>query len=201
MSQIKILLADDHDVFREALEVVLNQKEGFYVAASVDNGRDAVHIAKEQHIDVAILDVSMPIINGLEATKAIKEYCKTTKVIVLTGYSPIHLVYKAIASQANGCLLKTSPLRHLEQAIVRVHSSSSYFDHISSFRTPKSQTLTNRELDVIRELCRTADIESAATVLELSQETIKTHLKNAMKKTDSKTKTDLVLYALNTSIV
>jgi len=163
MSRIRILLADDHIMVREGTRRILEREEDLDVIAEAGNGREAIDLAARDRPDVAIVDISMPVMNGIEATRGIKKVAPSTAVLVLTAYDDDEYVFAILEAGAAAYLLKNARGAELLDAVRRVHEGESVLDpsvaskvlrRISSPHPPEKEEdtnpLTERELDVLR---------------------------------------------------
>ncbi|MBN2240041.1 MAG: response regulator transcription factor [Dehalococcoidales bacterium] len=194
MNVIKVLIADDHVTFSEGLQRVLSEEPGMEVAGVARDGQQAVSMAGELKPDIVIMDIAMPVLNGIEATRQIKQILPTTAVLVLTAYGYAPYVFSVLEAGAGGYLLKSVPMRELIRAIQALLNGESVFDQavaekalkslVKSWRGGLSSTnqLKPRELEVIRLGARGLSNEEIAEKLYISPRTVQTHFTHIFTK-------------------
>lgn len=216
MKPIRILIADDHDIIREGLKTLLASHAGFQVCGEATNGRDAVAMALKLKPHVAVLDFSMPELNGLEATRQIRTQLPDTEVLILTMHDSQTLAHEVLVAGARGFLLKTRAKRQLADAIDALARHQSFFDghlsadvlntllrpdqHSASDNAPFSR-LTPRERQIIQLIAEGQTSKDVARLLGLSVKTADAHRTNIMRKLDLHSVSELVLYAVRNWIV
>jgi DNA-binding NarL/FixJ family response regulator len=210
VTRIRVMLADDHASVREALAVLVNSQPDMQVIAQAGDGNEAVARAHEAHPDVAVLDVSMPTMNGLEVTTVLHDAIPATRILILTRHGEYHHVQKLLRAGANGYVLKQSSSEELLQAIRVVASGKSYLDplvaaqiteHYSAEANPPSRRLIHeelspRELEVLRLLARGYANREIAAELGISVKTVDAHKANGMSKLGMSSRIELVRYAI-----
>jgi DNA-binding NarL/FixJ family response regulator len=208
MEKIKVLIADDHPIFRDGLVSLLVQEPDIEVVAQASNGLEAVEMARRDLPDVAILDISMPELNGLEATEKIKEASPATAVLIISAYSYDPYVLGAVEAGAAGYFLKSVRFRELVGAIRAVHAGETVLDPVATRkvlsrlasargRGPElSQPLHQRELEVLRMAAKGMSNKEVAQALGISVRTCQTHLANIFTKLGVGSRTEAVLRAL-----
>jgi two-component system, NarL family, response regulator NreC len=213
MPNIRILLADDHAMLRDGVRMVLEAHPGFEVVGTADNGRDAVRLVEELRPDIAVLDVAMPDLNGLDATRAIRECCPETEVVVLSMHEGEEYLREALRAGAAGYVLKRAAAKELVGAIHAVRRGESYLDPaltrtlISDYvrqvergdETPDS--LTDRELEVLTLVAEGLTNRQIALKLNISIKTVQTHRANLMDKLNLHDRTELVRYAIRRGLI
>ena len=213
MSNVRILLADDHAMLRDGVRMVLEAHPGFEVVGAADNGQDAVRLAEELQPDIAVLDVAMPEINGLEATRAIREACPNTAIVILSMHEGEEYLREALRAGASGYVLKRAAAKELVGAIQAVRRGESYLDPaltrtlISDYvrqversdETPDS--LTDRELEVLTLVAEGLTNRQIALKLNISIKTVQTHRANLMDKLNLHDRTELVRYAIRRGLI
>ncbi|MFC1677413.1 response regulator [Planctomycetota bacterium] len=206
---IKVLLADDHKITREGLRSLLEKDGNMEVIAQAEQGREAVRLAGELRPDVVIMDVSMPNLNGIEATRQIVSKLPDVKVIALSMHSDSMFVSEMLKSGASGYLLKDCAFDELAKAIETVISGKTYLSpEISSvvvddylYRLSKNgvtetDILTDREREVLQLLAEGQSTKQIALKLHISAKTVETHRRQMMNKLDMHTVAELTKYAV-----
>ena len=211
-AKIKLLIADDHPVFCEGLSLLLKEESDLEVVAVAKDGQEAVSLAKEHLPDVVILDVAMPKLNGVEATKQIKAACPNTAIVVLSAYGYESYILAAIGAGATAYLLKTEDLVELVDAIRVVHDGQTVLDPIAADKlfchlayatgSPKaSHQLHERELEILRLGARGMSNKQIAAELFISERTVQTHFANIFRKLGVSSRTEAVFYALRQDLI
>ena len=210
MSEIRVLLAEDHLLMREGIRRLLQQEEGLVVVGEASDGEEAVKLASELKPDVIIMDVAMPKVNGIEATKAIKAQYPNIAVLVLSAHDNDEYVFALLEAGAAGYLLKTASGDELVNAIRSVHSGEpvlhpsvlrkvmGYFHHDSrpARQEQPSTPLTEREKEVLLLAARGMSNKGIASQLFLSSRTVEGYLRSIFNKVGVGSRTEAVLYAL-----
>lgn len=216
--KLRILIADDHEVVRRGLSSLLQGQEGWEVVAEASDGREAVEKAKELKPDFIILDIGMPNLNGLAATRQLVQYDPNFKVIVLTITDSDHVIREALDAGARGFVLKSDAVRDLVSAIEALQRGQMFFtprvnemllagflekggSSVPRGVAPRFPTLTPREREVIQLLAEGKSSKEVATTLNLSTKTAETHRSNIMRKLGFHSIRDLVLYAVKNDII
>jgi DNA-binding NarL/FixJ family response regulator len=214
----RILIADDHEVVRQGLKAILASQQGWHVCGEAVNGREAVDKSKRLKPDVVILDISMPELNGLEATRQIREVCPQTQVLILTVNESEELVKQVFAAGARGYLLKSDAGRELTAAVEALSQGRPFF-------TPRvaeivlqgyvkadpgmmngpfpsaGEHLTSREREITQLLAEGKTNKEVATVLNISVKTAETHRTNIMRKLKLHSVGELVRYAIRNNMI
>jgi len=215
MSDIRILLADDHSLVRKGLRLLVEAQEGMQVVGEASDGREAVKLAGELAPDIAILDIAMPNLNGIEATAQLTKSDSPVKAIILSMHSDESYVVRALDAGARGYLLKDSAEDDLVQAIRTVAQGRPYFspaisatlleDYVRTLRqrglTDSYELLTDREKEVLQLLAEGKSNKEVAALLNLSPYTIETHRTNMMQKLNLHNTAEIVLYAVRKKII
>lgn len=209
MSNIKILLADDHKITREGLRSLLDKQDGMEVVAEAKDGRTAVSLAAELVPNVVIMDVSMPDLNGIQATRQIVERVPNVKVIGLSMHSDNLFVTEMLKSGASGYLLKDCAFEELTQAIRAVVAGKTYLSpsisgvvvndylhRLSKVDISDSDALTDREREVLQLIAEGNSTKQIALKLHISVKTVETHRRQMMNKLDIYTVAELTKYAI-----
>lgn len=215
MSKLRILVADDHEIVRRGLVSLIKTQPAWEVCAEADNGRQAVELAKQFRPEIVILDIGMPTLNGLEATRQILRDNPQTRVLILTITDTDQAVRAVLDAGARGFLLKSDAARDLVSAIDALQSNKTFFTArvaemvLSGYRgthgTPKKDlllpNLTSREREVVQLLAEGRSTKEVASHLDLSVKTAETHRSNIMRKLGLHSISELVLYAVRNNII
>lgn len=215
LQKISILIADDHEVVREGTRRVLEQGDDLEVVAQAGDGEEAVRLATSCQPDVAIIDIAMPKLDGIEATKQIRALCPGTAVLILTAYDDDQFVFSLLEAGAAGYLLKSVRGSELIGAVRAVHAGDSVL-HPSvarkvlnrfataastEHRPEPSEALTERELDILRLASRGFSNQDIAGDLSLSTRTVQGHLGHIFGKLGVSSRTEAVVKALKKGLV
>lgn len=210
--RIRVLLADDHQVLRQALRLMLEMDAQIEVVGDVSDGRQAVEAVDRLDPDVVLMDLAMPILNGVEATAQIIRSHARTKVLVLTGFAEDDRVLAAMRAGASGYLLKRSDAKELLLAIQVVHLGNQYFSSaISRGRSPveyllqaqregPTDALTSREREVLQLVAEGHTNQEIADRLVLSIKTVEAHKSHIMAKIKATSRADMIKYAIRKGI-
>ena len=210
MHKITVLLADDHDLVREGTRELLEREKDLLVVAEAGDGEEAVRLASKHRPDVALMDIDMPRLNGIGATKEIKAISPSTAVLILTAYDDDQYVFALLEAGAAGYLLKSVRGRELVDAIRAVHAGESALHPviarkvITHFTRPASHPqeqigsaqLSDRELGVLRLAAKGMSNRDIARELNLSERTIQAHLSTIFTKMEVGSRTEAVVQAL-----
>lgn len=208
MEKIRVLVADDHPAFREGLVQIMAEQGDIEVIAQAGDGEEAVKLASQLRPDVAVLDVAMPKLNGIEATKSIKAACPNTAVLIVSAYAYGPYVLGAIEAGASGYLLKDARLWELVSAVRSLHAGEKVLDPAVArkvldrlpYATGKSREafphLHQRELEVLKLTAKGLSNKEIASALSISVRTVQAHLVNIFTKLGVKSRTEAVIHAL-----
>lgn len=215
MGKLRIVLGDDHTLMRQGLRKILEEKPEWEVAAEAGNGRDAVKKILEMKPDVAILDIAMPQLNGIEATRQITRRAPSVQVLILSMYSDEAYIIQALQAGARGYLLKDSADADLIRAVAAVAQGKSFFsptvakvmldDYVRHLAergiTDRFETLSEREREVFQLIAEGRSNKEVAEVLHLSPGTVETHRAHIMEKLDLHSTAEIVLYAVRKGVI
>jgi DNA-binding NarL/FixJ family response regulator len=203
--EITCLIVDDHEVVREGLRLSLSRAAHIRVIGEAGDGASAVELAQRRRPDVVIMDVRMPGMDGLEATKLLTESVPDSKVLIFTAYSEKSLLSRGLESGAKGYILKEAPHQTLVRAIEKVASGEGYVDPalMPAFLAGKDREdmLTAREREILQLLADGMSNADAAAKLFISQETVKSHVRHILTKLEADTRTHAVAIALRDAII
>ncbi|HLM34341.1 MAG TPA: response regulator transcription factor [Gaiellaceae bacterium] len=203
--EITALIVDDHEVVREGLRLSLSRAPHIRVVGEASDGASAVELAERRRPDVVIMDVRMPGLDGLEATKLLTEKMPSAKVLIFTAYSERSLLGRGLESGAKGYILKEAPHQTLVRAIEKVAGGEGYVDPalMPAFLGGKDQTdmLTAREREILQLLADGMSNGDVAQRLFISQETVKSHVRHILTKLEADTRTHAVAIALREAMI
>jgi two-component system response regulator NreC len=212
---MNILLADDHSVLRRGLRRILEEQPDLQVVGEASSGREAVELASTLRPQVIVMDIGMPLMNGMEATRQILQRNKQANVLILSMYTDENYVIQVLRAGAKGYLLKDTAEEDLIQAVRTVAEGRSFFspkitemllgDNMQRLRdqaaTDSYELLTPREREVLQLIAEGKSNKEAAAALFLSPTTIETHRARIMDKLNLHSTAEIVLYAVRKSIV
>ena len=215
MKKIRILLADDHNLIRGGLRLVIEQQPDLIVVGEAGDGRQAVSLATSLKPDVAVLDIGMPNLNGIEAAKQIREGESGAAVVILSMYSDETYILRALKAGARGYLLKDSAEADLVRAIRSVAEGKSFFsptvsrvlleDYMRKLQRTGGESsydlLTPREREVLQLVAEGKSNKEVADMLNVSVYTVETHRGNLMEKLKLNGVPELILYAVRKGII
>jgi DNA-binding NarL/FixJ family response regulator len=215
MRNIRILLADDHTIVRKGLRMLLESNEGFQVIAEAADGRQAVALAEQHHPDVIVMDLAMPVLNGIEAARQICSKDAPPAIVFLSMHSDESYVLKALKSGAKGYLLKDSAEHDLINAVKSLSDGKAFFspaiskmlveDYVRQMREQKLEDsydlLTSREREVLQLLAEGRSNKEVATVLDLSLHTVETHRGHILQKLNLHSGAEMILYAIRKGVI
>jgi DNA-binding NarL/FixJ family response regulator len=203
--EITCLIVDDHEVVREGLRLSLSRAPHIRVIGEAADGASAVALAERRRPDVVIMDVRMPGMDGLEATKQLTEKIPESAVLIFTAYSERSLLGRGLESGAKGYILKEAPHQTLLRAIEKVAAGEGYVDPalMPAFLTgkDKDEMLTPREREILQLLADGMSNQDVAGRLFISQETVKSHVRHILAKLEADTRTQAVAIALREAII
>jgi DNA-binding NarL/FixJ family response regulator len=210
---LRILLADDHDVVRRGLRQLLEQRADWEVCGEAVNGREAVEMASRLMPNVVVLDLTMPELNGLEATRQIRKSQPSTEVLIFTMHESEQLIGEVLAAGARGYLLKSDAAGLIVSAVETLAKHKPYFDSKVSetildgyLRRPevrekaKADLLTAREREIVQLLAEGKNNKQIAGLLGISFKTVETHRATVMRKLDAHSVVDIVRYAVRNKL-
>jgi DNA-binding NarL/FixJ family response regulator len=208
-SEITVIIADDHSMFRQGVRALL-ETEGFKVVGEATNGQEAIRLGRTQEPQVAILDYSMPVLNGIDAATAMQKQSPNTKLILLTMYEEEAYALAALRCGVRGIVLKSQAATDLINAIRDVVRGSIYLSPsisdsvlsaLLSRHDPESELLTVREKQVVQLIAEGNTSKEVARLLHVSVKTAESHRSRIMAKLDIHNTADLVRYAIRQGII
>ena len=212
---IKVLIADDHTIFREGMRSLLQKELNIKIVGEANNGREAVKLTLELKPDIVVMDITMPDLNGMEATRKIKKVIPQIKIICLSMHSDRRYVVDMFRAGASGYLIKSCAYKELTDAINIVAANQTYIspqiahivvdESISRQKTTKKKaiksTLTPREREILQLIAEGKNTKYIAHHLHRSTKTVETHRRNIMRKLKVKSVAELTKYAINEGII
>jgi DNA-binding NarL/FixJ family response regulator len=213
---IKIIITDDHKMFRDGLKYVLEKIPGTQVIAEASNGEEFLGLLEIHRPDIVLMDISMPIMDGLQATKLAVEKQTDIKIIALSMFGDEDYYYKMIQAGAKGFLLKESGKDELERAISTVFSGENYFSqellrkiifnmgkskYVADGSLNNISKLSNRETEILKLTCQGFSNQEISEQLFISLKTVEGHKTNLLNKTKSKNTASLIVFAIKNKLV
>lgn len=213
MNKIKILIADDHSMVREGLKQLIELEDDIEVVEQAGNGRDAIEKVMKYSPDVVLLDINMPVMNGLEALEHLRSVKNDVKVLMLTIHNEVEYLYKAVELGVNGYVLKDSEADILIKAIRTINSGETFiqpnmasqlFEKINGSKNDivsVAKKLTRREIEVLKLITEGLLNKEIAHQLCISEKTVKNHISNIFKKIEVSDRTQAAVFAIKNNIV
>jgi DNA-binding NarL/FixJ family response regulator len=209
---IKIVLIDDHHVVRKGLALLLNSHPDINVIGEGTNGKEAIELAKDLMPDIIVMDLLMPLMDGIEATKQIKDMMPDIKILILTSMSDQDHAIPALDAGVSGYLLKESDPDELIFAIKKAVNGETYIhskitaELMTAFNTKRDSkqnpldSLTQREKEVLKEITNGKSNKEIASTLYITEKTVKTHVSNILSKLDLQDRTQAALFAIRNGL-
>lgn len=216
MNSINVLLAEDHQIVREGLRAMLNLEPDIKVVAEAENGRQAVELVTKVRPDVVVMDIAMPLLNGMEATRQILQAFPGTKILILSAHSDDAYVAMVMAIGASGYLIKQTAAHVLPEAIRAVHQGKTFFSPIIAKRRNHQKqkdrdqgelpgkavpTLSAREMEVLQLIAEGKANKETADELHISVKTVEKHRQSLMDKLNIHDTAGLTRYAISMGII
>lgn len=211
METIRLLIVDDHLLIRKGIRALIRTEAGIDIVGEADNGQDAVTLAEKLDPDVIVLDLVMPVMDGVEAIEKIKRIKPEAKILVLTSFDDDDKILKALKAGAHGYLLKDSSAIDLIESIRQVHRGKASLDpsvamklieemHNKNDVQKPIDSLTERETEVLSLIARGLSNSELARELVISENTVRNHINHILSKLHLENRTQLTLYALREGI-
>jgi len=211
MEKIRIVIADDHQLFRNGLKILLSAFPEFEVIGEASNGKEFLSLIKNLSADVALMDINMPEMDGIEATKHAMKTHSNLNIIALSMYGEEEYYYKMVEAGAKGFLLKSSDISEVKEALLTVKKGSNYFSQellhnvIQKIKRreyeTKSANLSKREIEILLKICEGLSNQEIAQSLFISKRTVDKHRANLLGKTGSKNTASLILFAIKNKLI
>lgn len=203
----KVIIADDHTLFRQGLRLILEDIEGLEVVADVANGRELIDITDQFLPDLVIMDINMPQVNGIEASRVLLQKYPDLKILVISMYSDEQYYNSVIENGVKGFILKDAENTELRAAVNTILNGKTYFSQelliklIRSKQHPVNVAISPREQEVLELICQGFSTQEVATRLFLSERTVENHRASLLDKTGCRNSLSLVLYAIRNKLV
>ena len=208
----KVIIVDDHTLFRNGLRILLNNMENYHVIGEASNGKQFLDLLKISVPDLVLMDISMPVMDGIEASTITHELYPDLKIITLSMYGEEDYYYKMVNAGVKGFVLKNSDIKEVKTAMDVVYDGGSFFSSellqnlINSLKSaPKSKEihteLSEREMEILILICQGMSNQEIADKLFISKRTVDKHRANILEKSESKNTAQLVVYAIKTRLV
>ena len=209
----KIIIVDDHLIFRQGLISIITSENIATVIGEASNGIEFMELISNQKPDIVLMDIDMPHMNGLDATEKAIKLIPDLKIIVFSMFSDEEYYHKMIERGVKGFILKTSGINELENAIHEVMRGESYFsnellrkiisnfEHKNNSKFTKKEMLSEREIEVLQQICLGLSTDEIGEKLFISPKTVKTHKSNLLAKTITKNTPALILFAIKNKII
>lgn len=209
---LDVVIVDDHNLFRNGLKILLTTSGNFNVVAEAENGKEFLDLLPHIKPDIVLMDIDMPVLDGIEATKeALKKY-PDLKVITLSMFGEEEYYYKMIEAGVKGFLLKNSDINEVKNALMTVWQGGKYFSQELLYNVVKNirsshkeqeltEALSEREIEVLIQICNGLSNSEIADNLHISKRTVDKHRANLLDKTHSKNTAHLVMFAIKNKLI
>jgi len=212
---ISLVIADDHEIFRDGLALMLSKQEGLTLAGQAENGRQLIELVKELQPDIIITDIKMPLMSGIEATRLLLQQFPGLKIIALSMFDEEHLIVDMLEAGAKGYLLKNADKKEILEAIDAVYGDNNFYcRHTSArlasmivkrkldpFKKKNEILFSDREKEIIRLICRQMTAQEIGNQLFLSKRTVEGYRTRIMEKMEAKNTAGVVIFALKNSLI
>lgn len=211
METIRVILVDDHNLFRNGLKLLLSGYNNINIVAEASNGAELLSVIEQISTDVILIDIDMPVMNGIEASRAVLEKKPGLKIISLSMYGEEEYYYRMIDAGVKGFILKNSDINEVIKAIETVMKGGTYFSSEVLYNVVKNiktvskmsgnQTfISEREKEVLEQICKGLSNQEIADVLFISKRTVEKHRAKLLSKTNTKNTAQLVMYAIENKL-
>lgn len=208
----KVILVDDHTLFRNGLRILLNNMENYHVVGEASNGKQFIDLLQKEVPDLVLMDISMPVMDGIEASTLAHEMYPDLKIITLSMYGEEDYYYKMVDAGVKGFVLKNSDIKEVKNALDVVYDGGSFFSSEllqnlvnnlkSSSKSKEFQAeLSEREMEILILICKGLSNQEIGDQLFISKRTVDKHRANILEKSDSKNTAQLVVYAIKNRLV
>jgi len=211
MEKIRIIIADDHQLFRNGLKILLNAFPDFEVVGEASNGEEFIKILRNTKAEIALMDINMPEMDGIEATRKGLKVCPDINIIALSMYGEEEYYYKMVDAGAKGFILKDSDISDVKEAILTIRKGGSYFSQELLYHViqkikhreteSKGANLSKREREILIKICEGLSNQEIAEALFISKRTVDKHRANLLGKTNSKNTASLILFAIKNKLI
>lgn len=212
MSPISIIIVDDHSLFRNGLKLLLSSSGNFEIMAEASNGKEFVDMLGKLSPDIVLMDINMPVMDGIVATTLSISMYPNLKVICLSMYGEEEYYYKMIEAGVSGFLLKNSDINEVQNAITTVYEGGKYFSQellysvVRNIKTSQInheavESLSDREMEVLKQICIGLSNQEISEILHISKRTVDKHRANLLDKTNSKNTAHLIMYAIKNKLI
>jgi len=211
MEKIRIIIVDDHQLFRNGLKILLNAIPEFEVMGEASNGEEFLKILRDTRAEIALMDINMPEMDGIEATRKGLKICPDLDIIALSMYGEEEYYNKMVDAGAKGFVLKDSDISEVKEAILTVRKGGSYFSQELLYHViqkikhreneSKSANLSKREKEILLKICEGLSNQEIAETLFISKRTVDKHRANLLGKTNSKNTASLILFAIKNKLI
>lgn len=214
--KIKIFIVDDHDMFRDGIKLLLSSNDHFEVIAEAKNGKEFIEMISNFKPDVVLMDIAMPEMDGIEASRKAREKFTDLKILALTMFGDEKYYYQMIQTGIKGFVLKSSGISELQKAIIEVAGGRSFFSNELLYKlvanlNPNAgkdginghviEKLSKREIEVLKEIAQGFTNEDISSKLNISTTTVRTHRANLLSKTNCNNTASLVMYAIKNKLI
>lgn len=208
----RILICDDHTLFVEGIKAILRNQPSLEIVGEARDGRRAVEMVKKLKPDLVLMDISMPDMNGFDATRRVRDFDESVKVLILTMHDEEELVARCLEAGASGYIIKDAPASQLLYAIEIVQKGEKYLSPVvlkkvvaGYVKNQRPQTsydrLSGREREILKLLAEGQTVKEIATMLNLSVKTVEVHKYNLMRKIDVHDRSELIKYAIQKKLI
>lgn len=213
-SPLRIVIADDHPIFRDGFKLLLKNQDELELVGEAENGRDLLNLVSAEHPDIAIVDIVMPVMDGIEACRQLSRIHPEVKVIALSMFNDDHMLVDMLEAGARGYLLKNTNKQEFMRAALDVWAGRNYYCASTSARVARLiadskivpnrkkivRKFTERELQIVKLICEQCSNKEIAVRLGLSSRTVESHRERILEKTDSRNSVGVAIYAMKNKL-